>query len=320
MRSRRLDRFDADWSAWSSAHSARMDFQDRAQRSSCRSHSTGRSSAVVRDIGSFHPEPWPNATGEGPRSRCSCDPPSLESTGRVSGYGDTNTQSVSGGTGWTHEMMSARLSARAAPIPRGKRSGPRAQGRRGDRRATRPPAGGHGGAVERADADEVAEVTLGRGLAALGGARGLLLVPGAGGGMDVLRSRDAADALRVRPRGSPAMARCATRSTPARRVFPPHRASVAARYPGLDGLAGEALAALPLPSQGLPLGVLLVGYDAPRAFPSRSARSRPRSRSTAQALDRARLFVASGSLAPRPSRRSAGSRSSTRSRRTSRRD
>ncbi|HSD20518.1 MAG TPA: GAF domain-containing sensor histidine kinase [Anaeromyxobacter sp.] len=141
--------------------------------------------------------------------------------------------------------------------------------------------------------DEVAEVTLGRGLAALGGARGLLLVPGAGGGMDVLPSRDAADAL------ASAAARLAGHG-PVRDafhsgapVFLPDRASVAARYPGLDGLAGEALAALPLPSQGLPLGVLLVGYDAPRAFPE-PERSLAVSLAfhCAQALDRARLFVA----------------------------
>ena len=141
--------------------------------------------------------------------------------------------------------------------------------------------------------DEVAEVTLGRGLAALGGARGLLLVPGAGGGMDVLPSRDAADAL------ASAAARLAGHG-PVRDafhsgapVFLADRASVAARYPGLDGLAGEALAALPLPSQGLPLGVLLVGYDAPRAFPE-PERSLAVSLAfhCAQALDRARLFVA----------------------------
>lgn len=141
--------------------------------------------------------------------------------------------------------------------------------------------------------DEVAEVTLSHGLAALGGARGLLLVPGAEGGMNVLPSGAASEAL------ADTAARLAGRS-PAREafhagtpVFLPDRAAIAARYPALAGIEGEALAALPLPSPGLPLGVLLVAYDAPRAFPEpERALAMALAFHCAQALDRARLFVA----------------------------
>ncbi len=139
--------------------------------------------------------------------------------------------------------------------------------------------------------DEVAEVTLGRGVSALGGARGLLLVPGAGGGMDVLPSGDGVGAAAAARLGGPGPVRDAFHSrTP---MFLEDRASLAALYPGHDGLAGEAFIALPLPSQGLPLGVLYVAYDAPRAFPdAERALAVTIASQCAQALDRARLFVA----------------------------
>jgi signal transduction histidine kinase len=141
--------------------------------------------------------------------------------------------------------------------------------------------------------DEVAEVTLGRGVWALGGARGLLLVPGAGGGMDVLPSPGAADAFASAAARLPGPGPVRDAFHSGAPVFLPDQAAIAARYPGLDGLAGGALVALPLPSQGLPLGVLLVGYDAPRSFPEPDrALAFSLAFHCAQALDRARLFVA----------------------------
>jgi signal transduction histidine kinase len=139
--------------------------------------------------------------------------------------------------------------------------------------------------------DEVAEVTLGRGLAALGGARGLLLVPGAGAAWTCCRPAEPRTRSRARRRGSRATGRCATPPL-GMPVFLPTAPRSQRAIPASTA-QGEALAALPLPSQGLPLGVLLVGYDAPRAFPEpERSLAVALAFHCAQALDRARLFVA----------------------------
>ncbi len=139
--------------------------------------------------------------------------------------------------------------------------------------------------------DEVAEVTLGRGVLALGGARGLLLVPGAGGGMDVLPYGAEPGVVASARLTEPGPVRDAFHSRAP--VFLEDRAALVSRYPGHEGLGGEAFVALPLPSQGLPLGVLYVGYDAPRVFPEvERALAVTIASQCAQALDRARLFIA----------------------------
>ena len=142
--------------------------------------------------------------------------------------------------------------------------------------------------------DEVAEVALGAGLAALGGARGAVLVEGPGGTLTVLRRRDAAgDADPGVTAEGPAI-ECFRTSSP---VFVEDRTALRSRYPALawlDGAArGEALAALPLEIDGRAVGVLSVGYDAPRRFAEgERAMALALASHCAQAMERARLFVA----------------------------
>lgn len=145
--------------------------------------------------------------------------------------------------------------------------------------------------------DQVAEVALGAGLAALGGARGLLLVEGPGGALAVLRGHGAWDEavrLAAAPEVPSPSAECFRTAAP---VFLEDRAALLARYPGLaklDGtIRGEAVAVLPLEFEGRAVGVLAIGFDGPRRFgDAERAVALALAGQCAQALERARLFVA----------------------------
>lgn len=146
--------------------------------------------------------------------------------------------------------------------------------------------------------DEVAEVALGAGIAALGGARGTLLVPGSAGALVAMRTAGlpehlmrAAGALRATPAldawrsGSP--------------VLVASQAELALRYPELAALRREAeagasaVAALPLCVQDRVIGVLVISFDEAHRFePEERAFAEALAAQAAQALDRARLLVA----------------------------
>jgi signal transduction histidine kinase len=144
--------------------------------------------------------------------------------------------------------------------------------------------------------DAVAEVALSAGLATLGGASGVLLVRGAGEALEVLRCAGISEReLRARMAGLP--------RTPARdawtgaAVFLADPGALAARYPAFAAIAPalgcEALAALPLGSEGRVLGMLVLGFSAPHPFPdAERALASAFAGVCAQALDRARLYVA----------------------------
>jgi len=144
---------------------------------------------------------------------------------------------------------------------------------------------------------EVAEVALGAGIAALGGARGFVLLGNGSGHLSVLRSAGIAEDA-VRPSASPELptpaSECFRTAVP---VFVEDRAALLARFPGLaptDGAPGaDAVAALPLEVEGRPLGVLAVEFDGPRTFgEAERAAAIALAGLCAQALERARLFVA----------------------------
>ncbi len=145
--------------------------------------------------------------------------------------------------------------------------------------------------------DQVAEVALGEGLAALGGARGFVLVEGARGGLTLLRGHGTGDeeARLVASAEVPnPAAECFRTSAP---VFVEDRAALLARYPALAQVGGmergEAVAALPLEFEGRAIGVLAVGFDGPRRFgDAERAVATALAGQCAQALERARLFVA----------------------------
>jgi len=146
--------------------------------------------------------------------------------------------------------------------------------------------------------DEVAEVALGAAVGALGGDGGAVLVPDAiGRGLGVLRTAGLGEAgARLLAQAGPeGPADEAWRSGAP--VFLEDRAGLLARYPGLaqaaDELACEAYALLPLGMEGRTLGVLGVGFVGPRPFPDDDrAFAAALAGQCAQALDRARLFVA----------------------------
>lgn len=144
--------------------------------------------------------------------------------------------------------------------------------------------------------DQVAKAALGAGLEALGGARGFLLVEGARGGLTMLGGHATHDdEIRLAASDVPnPAAECFRTVAP---VFVEDRAALLARYPGLAGLdgavRGEALAALPLELEGRALGVLAVGFDAPRRFgDAERAVALVLAGQCAQALERARLVAA----------------------------
>jgi len=119
--------------------------------------------------------------------------------------------------------------------------------------------------------DEVAEATLSAALEAMGADSGVVLVQGAGAGLEVLRVAGVSEeALRRATAGVPdTPARAAFRS--AAPLFLESPAEVKAGFPefaaGSGELPGAALAALPLSAEGRVLGILLLGFLRPRAFP-----------------------------------------------------
>jgi signal transduction histidine kinase len=144
---------------------------------------------------------------------------------------------------------------------------------------------------------EVAEVALGAGSAALDGQAGAVLVPdAAGSGLVALRCMGLAD-------GDALLLAGAAPQSPAEQVwrsgdpvFLEDRAGLVARFPGLAQVAGslscEAYAVLPLLVEGRALGVLGIGFAAPRPFPAEDrAFAAVLAGQCAQALDRARLFL-----------------------------
>lgn len=144
--------------------------------------------------------------------------------------------------------------------------------------------------------NEVAEVALDAGVAALGGARGFVLVAGSRGELDVLRCAH----MREEPARLAASAAVPGPATDAFRtglpVFVEDPAELRARYPELAPAAGVfdgAVAALPLVVEGLPRGVLAVAFDGARAFGDADRTlAETMASHCAQALERARLFVA----------------------------
>jgi signal transduction histidine kinase len=178
----------------------------------------------------------------------------------------------------------------------------------GTGRATRLEDGAGGAPVARLQAaiaalsgartpDEVAEVALGAGLAALGGVHAFVLVERERGELRLLRALGAPEAHVRLAAGcevpTPAL-ECFRTAAP---VFVEDREALAARYPQLAELGagerGEAFAALPLALEGRPLGVLSVGYDGPRRFEEEErAVALALANQCAQALERARLLEA----------------------------
>ncbi len=146
--------------------------------------------------------------------------------------------------------------------------------------------------------DEVAEAALSTGLSALGAHCGVLLVQGALG--------TALEVLRVKGIDEPALHRCLSAGgrSPAHEawksgepLYLADRGAMAAEFPGfaaaLDDLPCRAFAALPLAAEGRVLGMLLLGFDEARPFAEdERALAGAVASLCAQALDRARLFVA----------------------------
>ncbi|ACG72038.1 GAF sensor signal transduction histidine kinase [Anaeromyxobacter sp. K] len=145
--------------------------------------------------------------------------------------------------------------------------------------------------------DEVAEVALREGIAALGGAHGFLLVPGPGGLLDVLRSAGVPEPVaHAAGRLDHTPATDAWRS--AAPVLVESDAELAARYPLVAELRRQvgsrgALAALPLRVRDRVIGVLAVSFEDEQAFtPEARAFAEALAAQAAQALDRARLLIA----------------------------
>jgi signal transduction histidine kinase len=140
--------------------------------------------------------------------------------------------------------------------------------------------------------DQVAEVTLGEGLAALGGARGVVLVARDGGAPAVLRSAGVADAeagLAADLAGTHPAGAALRRGEP---TFAATAADAAEAWP-VPGPPAAALAALPLVARGRWLGALVVLHDAARPYgEAERAYAVALAALCAQALDRAGLYVA----------------------------
>jgi signal transduction histidine kinase len=145
--------------------------------------------------------------------------------------------------------------------------------------------------------DEVAEVALGAGLGAMGGARGAVLLGDATGrGLVVLRSEGvpADEAERLARGDEPGPVSEALRSGAP--IFVEDRVALAGRWPALGTTTApprnDATVALPLAIEGRTLGVLAIGFDGPRPFLVRDrAFAATVAGLCAQALDRARLLV-----------------------------
>jgi signal transduction histidine kinase len=143
--------------------------------------------------------------------------------------------------------------------------------------------------------DEVAEVALGAGIAALDGCRGFVLVDG-GGALGVLRCADVAEGIARLAASAAVPNPFAEAFRTGLAVFVEDRAALHARYPALatarQTVRSEALAALPLRLAGRTIGVLGVGFDGPRRFAQADeALAHALAAQCAQALDRARLLV-----------------------------
>ena len=140
--------------------------------------------------------------------------------------------------------------------------------------------------------DQVAEVTLGEGLAALGGSRGIVLVAHDGGAPVVLRSAGVADA---EARLAAELAGAHPAGAELRRgeaTFAEFTGDAAARWP-LPGPPPGTIAALPLVARGRWLGALVVAHEAPRPYgEGERAYAIALAAVCAQALDRAGLYVA----------------------------
>jgi signal transduction histidine kinase len=136
--------------------------------------------------------------------------------------------------------------------------------------------------------DEVAEVAVGAGAAALGAARAAIFVPVASGGFEALRSAGFADPCAAQ------LARPVAEALRGVAVFAGNHTTAVARCgPEVASACGGALAALPLVSRERVLGVLLVGFREPRTFEEADgAYATALAAHCAQALDRAGLFVA----------------------------
>ena len=145
--------------------------------------------------------------------------------------------------------------------------------------------------------DEVAEATLKAALEAMGADSGVVLVQGAGTGLEVLRVAGVKEEALRRVTGDvpDTPARAAFRS--AAPLFLESAEEVRAGFPEFWAVSGElpsaALAALPLSAERRVLGILLLGYSRPRTFPEVDrVLVGTLSGLCGQALERARLFVA----------------------------
>ena len=141
---------------------------------------------------------------------------------------------------------------------------------------------------------EVAEVALGAGIEALGGARGYVLVAGAGGDLEVLRCSGIEEETARVAASAPGPARDAFHASAA--IFVEGGDDLLARWPTLGRTAARMVgagASLPLVVHRRALGVLAVVFEAPRPFgEAERAFAVGLAGQCAQALERARLFTA----------------------------
>jgi signal transduction histidine kinase len=146
--------------------------------------------------------------------------------------------------------------------------------------------------------DEVAEAALSTGLSAFGGHCGVLLVQGAlGTALEVLRAAGIADPLLARCFGTGARTPAQEAWKSGAPLFLETPEALAAGFPefaaALRDVPCRAFVALPLAAEGRVLGMLLLGFEGPRTFPEEErALAGAAAGLCAQALDRARLFVA----------------------------
>ena len=146
--------------------------------------------------------------------------------------------------------------------------------------------------------DEVAEAALSSGLEAMGADCGVVLVQGAvGTALEVLRVAGVAEEVARLAVAGPASSPARDAWRAAAPFFLESPDLVVAGYPDLAAAGPEfpsaAVAALPLAAEGRVLGILLVGFAAPRVFPEEERfLAAAMAGVCGQALDRARLFVA----------------------------
>ncbi|HEX2779521.1 MAG TPA: GAF domain-containing protein, partial [Gemmatimonadaceae bacterium] len=149
-------------------------------------------------------------------------------------------------------------------------------------------------------ADEVASVTLTEGLAAVGAALGaVFLVDASGTHLEAAASTGIPEALigpwRRHPIDAPTLGGESARTR--RAVYVQHRAERAERFPvagtAPDALPVDAWAAVPIIQGERCFGVIVLGFDGERSFPSEErAFLEAFAQQCAQALDRTRLYEA----------------------------